>query len=209
MKKVKAILLIVAVFILFISSANLILAKVNDKSIIYNGRTKSFSYYNISKNDLFTNFKELMPGDSKKETILFKTENINSNTTLYAKFISIGGIPNNDIMFRIYRDDKLIHDDYLYKDVNELINLTEFSKDATTKLTFELYVPTSVSNEVSDLSVNAKFDFIIKEEGSENTINPKTYDDISIYIVMFALSLISIIVILLYNKKESKEKVNG
>ena len=150
-----------------------------------------------------------MPGDSKKETILFKTENINSNTTLYAKFISIGGIPNNDIMFRIYRDDKLIHDDYLYKDVNELINLTEFSKDATTKLTFELYVPTSVSNEVSDLSVNAKFDFIIKEEGTENTINPKTYDDIGIYIVMFALSLISIIVILLYNKKESKEKVNG
>lgn len=202
MKKIKNIFLLFLTFVVVLSSVRLTYSFNDEKTLYYDGNKKEIKYFNLSDKDLFSSFKNLMPGDIKEETIKFKMNNIDSNTNLYINIEeNISSI--NYLNFKIYKNDTLIFDNK--KDEQpELIDLGKFNKDSNFDLKLKLEIPKETGNEIQDLKLNLKLNFIIEENGEQIEV-PSTYDDSNIIINLFVMiiSLITLLIMLFKVKKEN------
>lgn len=202
MKKIKNIFLLFLTFVVVLSSVRLTYSFNNEKTLYYDGNKKEIKYFNLSDKDLFSSFKNLMPGDIKEETIKFKMSNIDSNTNLYINIEeNISSI--NYLNFKIYKNDTLIFDNK--KDEQpELIDLGKFNKDSNFDLKLKLEISKETGNEIQDLKLNLKLNFIIEENGEQIEV-PSTYDDSNIIINLFVMiiSLITLLIMLFKVKKEN------
>lgn len=202
MKKIKNIFLLFLTFVVVLSSVRLTYSFNNEKTLYYDGNKKEIKYFNLSDKDLFSSFKNLMPGDIKEETIKFKMSNIDSNTNLYINIKeNISSI--NYLNFKIYKNDTLIFDNK--KDEQpELIDLGKFNKDSNFDLKLKLEISKETGNEIQDLKLNLKLNFIIEENGEQIEV-PSTYDDSNIIINLFVMiiSLITLLIMLFKVKKEN------
>ena len=209
MKKVKILLIFICLILLIISGKEISLSYKTDTVMNYDGKEKSFTYYNTNNTDLFYEFKELMPGDIKKQNIIINLDNIDKKTSMY---LSISNSSNNmellnKLNIKIFKDNNVIYDNK--NEYEEYIKLHEFTKEESFDLVLQIEVPKELGNGLQDLTSDFKWKFLVEENGELIEV-PKTYDDSNIifnYIVMFT-SLIMIFILLLLKKKENKKEDN-
>ena len=160
----------------------------SDKTIYYDEANKKFVYYNINIEDVFDEFKDLVPGDEKEQTIKIKVINKKDNANLYLK---INYEENKDII-----DNLNIN---VYKNNNEVIKNNEMFKIINSN-----EEDIDLGNEIEEYSNNFRMTFYV-EDNNELIEVPKTYDNILIYLLLLVVSiLLMIISFIKLDKKEEK-----
>ena len=198
MKRLKIIFIILFIPLLVLSSYNLSAAYSTNKILYYDGKNKEFKYYNTSNHVLFDNFKELMPGDKKEDSITISAKNISKDSRLYME------IKNNEILdyvnIKVYSNDMAVFDSA--KESEKRILLYTFNKDDDITLKFVIQIDKEVGNEIDE----AKFDFDLNfiMEDSEGVIIPATFDNSHIFLNIgaFIVSLLMISILILKKEKE-------
>ena len=183
-KKIVIIVLGLSILITFFSGMKLNQAYSPLPTIYYDGHKKEFTYFNINNNDLFTNLKEIMPGDVKEQEILFKIDNIRKNTKI---FLNI----NKNIEQKLLQYIKIYVDNKELIGNEEYIELGAFSKDNEIKLKVVIEVPKEVGNEIENLKYNMDWKLLIQEENEELLEVPQTYDDSNI-IIYFIIAIVAL-----------------
>lgn len=207
MKKIKIILIISCIFLVAISSINITTAFKNDTVLYYDGKAKSFEYFNLDKKNLFHKFKELMPGDVKTDKLQINTININEKTDFYLKLYLNEEILNK-INLKMFKNDVLIYNSQTDTLDNNLIKLHTFEKNDNISLTLNLEVPEELGNELSDVNSELELTFIAETKNEQIEV-PNTFDDSKI-IMQFVILLTSLLmmIIILLTLKEQKTHEN-
>ncbi len=195
----KKIIISILLIISLISIYNINRSYNSNNTLYYDGNTKDFTYYNLNQADLFSGFKDLIPGDIREETINIKGVNISKKTNLY---IRLDTNIDNDILehlkITLYKDNEQLED---YKG---LIKITDLNNDSNIELKLKLEVPTSVGNVIEDEERYLSWTFLVEELENEPVVVPVTSSDnyLIIYILVTILSL-TMIVFILTHKEES------
>lgn len=206
MNKIKITLIIMCAFFIVFSSINITTAFKNDTVLYYDGKAKSFEYFNLDKKNLFHEFKELMPGDVKVEKLQINTININEKTDFYLK-LDLNEKILNKINLKMFKNDVLIYNSQTDTLDNELIKLYTFEKNDNISLTLNLEVPEEIGNELSDINSKLELTFIAETKNEQIEV-PNTFDDSKIIMqfVILLTSLLMMLIILLTLKKENSKK---
>ena len=170
--------------------------------LYYNGNTKEFTYFNLDKKDVFDDFKDMMPGDTRSQTLTVRAGNIKPGTKLYLKLHSdINEEVLKYINISVYENDKLLSSN------EDMIKLYNFTKDDVFTMKVVVEVPTSVGNEVEELIAHLKWSFMIEEDGNTEEV-PRTYDGFNMikYISMILVSLVMIIILIFKIKDNTLNK---
>ncbi|MBQ6323625.1 MAG: hypothetical protein IJI22_02200 [Bacilli bacterium] len=198
----KKIITFILLIILLISAYNINKTYNANNTLYYDGNTKDFTYYNLNQGDLFSNFKDLIPGDIREETINIKGININKKTNLY---IRLDTNIDNDILeylkITLYKDNEEL------EDYQGLIKITDLNNDSNIELKLKIEVPTSVGNVIEDQERYLRWTFLVEEnDENEPVAVPVTSSDnnLIIYLVLCITSLIMMVFILTH-KEESNE----
>lgn len=212
MKKLLTIITFLTILIIIFWGTKLIQAQSTTPTICYDGNYKEISFINDNGTDLFKNLKEIMPGDVKEQTILFKAKNIKKETKV---FLVINGDVNKE--FKKYISIKVFKDNKELKNNGEYIELGTFSKDEEFNLSVIVEVSNETGNEINDIELNIDWKIFIQEtdrnintnngnnDGIQDIIEvPVTKDNsnINVYIIVFILSgITTVILIVLLSKK--------
>ena len=138
--------------------------------LYYNGNTKEFTYFNLDKKDVFDDFKDMVPGDTRTQELTVRAGDVKPGTTLYLKLNSdINEELLKYINISIYENDKLLSSN------EDMMKVYEFKEDGYFTLKVVVSVPTSVGNEVDGMMASLKWTFMIEEEGNAEEV-PRTYD---------------------------------
>ena len=193
MRKTKILILLI-LLIVFISFSGETLAFLNSKTLYYNGNTNKFSYINTDNTELFGSFKELMPGDTAEESIIFKGTNIKEGSTLYIDIKDDEIL--NFVTIEVYQDENLISSN----PTNETI-LKSLKNNEEFEIKIKLKVDENASNEIEGLVKKLDINFVIKNPNGE-VLSPKTGDNsrLIINLVIMAISLIGIIFAIFYKR---------
>lgn len=198
----KIILIICSIFMLY-SIINIQSSYSSDKAIYYDAKEQKITYYNLDKDDLFNNFKNLVPGDIREQEITINTVNLKQGINMYLKFdYAINKDIINSIKIKIYKDnEEVLNDNGMYKIIGGI------DKSANLKMVME--VPTSAGNEISGYNNDSfKITFLVENNGKlievPQTNNPKTFDKgIMPYVLLFFISLIILIITLINYSKNN------
>ena len=171
-------------------------------TVYYDGNKKEFVLLNIENTDLFTNLKEIMPGDVKEQEILFKLENIKKNTKLFLKI-------NNDEDKKIleYINIKIFVNNLELRKDNEYIELGTFLEDSEMMLKVAVEVPKEAGNEIEGLQQKMSWKILVQEENDELIEVPQTYDNsnLILYIIIMIISFVIIIYCIFFLIKNRKK----
>lgn len=188
--KTRILILVLGLSILMIFFSGL---KVNQAyntipTIYYNGQNKEIVFLNMKDQDMFTELKELMPGDKKEQEVLFKADNIKKNTKI---FLSLGNNCDKEILqyIKIYEDEKETVISNEYAPIANLFN------DGEIKLKIVVDIPNECGNEIKDFKCDMEWNILIQEENDELINVPNTYDEnnIILYIIIIIISIIVMI----------------
>lgn len=200
MKKWKIASIIFLTVIMILNIIDITFSFSTEKMLYYDARKNEITYFNLSKDDLFSSFKGLMPGDLKKEQIKFKVGNIKENTKLYI------GIEEDfskiDYMnLKLYKDKTLLFDSE-NGTKEEYILLGNFVNAAEFYLSLELMVPKETGNEIENISNDLKLIFMVESDLDKIEV-PSTYDDsnIIINVIMVISSFIIMMILILKSRK--------
>ena len=173
----------------------------SDAVLYYNGNTKEFTYFNLDKKDVFDNFKDMMPGDTRSQTLSVRAGNIKPGTRMYLKL-------NSDINAEIlkYVNVYVYENDKLLPSIDDTIEIYNFTKDDVFTMKVVVKVPEEVSNDAAELVAHLKWTFMIEEDGNIEEV-PRTYDGFNMikYISMILVSLV-MITILIFKIKDNTLK---
>ncbi len=198
MRKTKILILLILLIVLFSFSWET-LAFLNSKTLYYNGNTNKFSYINTNNTELFDSFKELMPGDTAEESILFKGTNIKEGSTLYIE------VKDDEVLdfvnVEVYEDENLVTSN----PTNETI-LKALNKNEEFEIKIKLKVDENVGNEIENLEKKLNISFVIKNPNGD-VISPKTGDSsrLLINLIIMVISLVGIIYTIFYKRNHEKE----
>jgi len=200
-KRIVAVLLGLSILMIVFSGVKMSQEYNADPTIYYDGKKKEFAFFNVKNRDIFTDLKEIMPGDRKEQKVIFKAQNIRSNTKI---FLNINRSYNKEIMqyIKIYAGEKELSND------KEYIELANFSKEYETIIRVVVEVPKEVGNEIEGLKHNMDWNILIQEEGGQLIDIPNTFDDTNIvlYVIVCFLSIL----IMGYSIKKLRDyKVKG
>jgi len=202
MKKIITMLLLINIIFLSFSVVKLSQAASTLPTIYYDGVKKEFIYSNVENNDLFKNLKEMMPGDTREQEILFKMQNILPNTKAYIKITeSVDDKISDFLNIKVYLNDKELVSE------NNLIEIGDFSSEKQFKINIVASLSENAGNEISDLVYNIEWEFFIQENGEEILDVPQTFDSTNIYphVISCIISLfIMLILICLLLKNKNK-----
>lgn len=221
MKKIKIAIILFSIILISFSFIKITQGYSDLPTIYFDGNSKKISFLNADNGDLFSNLKELMPGDKKSQDILFKLNDVKSETKVFLKVTdkSSKKLPDG-ITIKLYENGKEL------EEAEDLINLGTFSKDEESNLRVEVKIDEEVGNEIQDLEYNLNWKFFIQEnekdinsenntenENNENTNNdlseiPYTYDNsnIYIYIIICIISFIMMVLSIIELRKESNKE---
>ena len=196
----KNIYILLLLLIIIYSSYNITSSFSSNNTLIFDGNTNSFTYYNLDSDDLFNEFKDLVPGDIKTQTINIKGVNIKNNSKLYLEL-------NTDINEEVlkYINVTVYKDDIELNKYNDTIIIANFKENDSFTIKIKVEVPIEVDNAIEDLETSLRWTFLI-EENDKLTEVPFTYDssNIIVNILTLILSLIAIILLILNTKKNNK-----
>lgn len=201
MKQTKLLLVLMFLILLMFSVKEVTLSYSSDVSLNYDGKTKTFSY--SKTDDLFTEFKDLMPGDKKTQMIRVNLNNIGNNSKLYLNPLYSDSL--SGLTVKIYKDDILLYD--TVNNNSKLIKIYDNNEHKQFYLKVNLEVPVELGNELQGSNIDFKWQFII-EDGDDLIDVPQTYADNGIlkYVILMILSLIAIIFLILSLRKDFMEK---
>lgn len=170
MKHIKPIILLLSCVIFIYSGVQMSLAFGREPGVIYDGKEKAFSFINTNETDLFSEFKDVIPGDVLTQKIKLYCQNISSTTNLFLK-ASIDDTVDlpDDITLTVYSGENVIS--YGAADatngLDEYILLGTFSNDGEIDLYVVLTVPTSIGNEISYVEKNIDWQFAVQTLGED------------------------------------------
>lgn len=204
MKIKRVLLILICVVIMLFSASKLSYALSPNPTIVYDGLTNDFNFFNVDNNDLFYNFKELVPGDTKEEIINIKVNNISEKRSLYLTVNYQNKRILDNINITVYADDNIILDNDSIK--SDYIKLKTFDNSGKLKLKIKVEVPVFAGNELSDLSQSIRWDLFIENENGDKFKIPSTIDDSNIYtyVLIFIITFIALIFILILENKDRK-----
>ena len=197
----KKVFIILLLGVLIYSSIQLTKTFSSDNSLYYDGNSKQFTYYNSSQGDFFDDFKDLIPGDVREQTVTIRGVNIKKRTKLFIRLdTDIDESILSLINISVYKDDELLDSS------TDTIEITDLNEDSNIVLKLRLEVPIEVDNIISDKVSIMRWSFLVEED--EDLIEvPNTYDSshIIIYSIILGLSLLGLI-LLITNKKVLETK---
>lgn len=204
-----------------------------DSNVTYQYGTDAFIVLPES-NDLFGNFKGVMPGDTRTQTITVKNENETAvNIWLYALPADISDFEDADGATaehqKVLSDDlvqkltvkivnaktgktlyegKLVGKDDIYnmQSAENALYLGEFVKGDMTDLEVTLAVPAELDNAYADSIAKIRWIFVASSEPDEPP-PPLTGQDITPYFILGGVvlaSLILVIILVILGKKKKK-----
>ena len=186
--KILILVLGLSILMIFFSGLKMNQAYNTEPTIYYDGKKKEITFLNMEDTDMFTELKELMPGDRKEQVVLFKADNIIKNTKI---FLSFGNNCDKEMLqyIKIYENDEEILIN------NEYVEIASLSNDGQTRLKIVVDIPKETGNEIEGLESNIEWNILIQEENGEIYNIPNTYDDsnIPLYISIIIISLILLI----------------
>lgn len=222
MKKVKITILLLSILIFAFSLIEITQGYSQEPTIYFDGRKKEISFINVNNGDLFNNLKDLMPGDIRKQNILLKLDNINTDINVFFKIVDdkTNGLPN-EISIKLYSNGNEL------EQKDGFINLGTITKDEEVNLEVVVDVPKEVDNEIQGLEHNIKWKIFIQEDEESDNMNtvtnttdinsnneednlvevPYTYDNsnINIYIIACIISFLVMIYFIIILKKEKNK----
>lgn len=194
--------ILLLLLIIIYSSYNIGSSYSSNNTLIFDGNTNEFTYYNLDSEDLFNEFKDLVPGDIKTQTINIKGINIKNNSNLYLEL-------NTDINEEVlkYINVTVYKDDIELNKYNDAIKIANFKENESFTIKIKVEVPIEVDNAIEDLETSLKWTFLIEDNGKIEEV-PFTYDNsnLKINIISLILSLIAIIILILKSKQNNKHK---
>ena len=204
MKKVIIIILLLNILIILFMGIKLSQAYSRTPTIYFDGRKKEISFINDNNTDLFTNLKEIMPGDIKEQDILFKLNNVRKDTKVFLEIDEdIEEELQKNISIKIFANNKELTKN------GEYTELGTFSGNEEINLKVIVEVSKESSNEIENIKQNMKWKILIQENDNSDLIEvPYTYDNsnIILYVIICVVSLIvlicSIIALRKINKKD-------
>lgn len=174
--------------------------------IVYHGQQHHFSMTGTDHSDLFTNFKNMMPGDSVAQEINIRTKGLTRETSilLRAECADEDKKVLEQLRFHVEQDGKKIADSYL---IQSPALIGTFRSDSRYKLKVILEIPESMSNDIANKNYHIKWTFIAQEDGeviAEETV--KTGDSSSpfLYVGVFLLSFFVLISVYIFRRKTQK-----
>ena len=195
----KKLIIIIFLGVFIYSSLQLTKTFSSSNSLYYDGNSKQFTYYNSSQGDFFDDFKDLIPGDVREQTVNIRGVNIKKKTKLFIRLDSdIDESILSLVNISIYKDDELLDSS------TDTIEITDLNEDSNIVLKLRLEVPIEVGNVISDKESSLRWTFLVEED--EDLIEvPNTYDSSHIirYFIILTVSLLGIIIILLQQKKKA------
>ena len=204
MKKVIIIILLLNILIILFMGIKLSQAYSRTPTIYFDGRKKEISFINDNNTDLFTNLKEIMPGDIKEQDILFKLNNVRKDTKVFLEIDEdIEEELQKNISIKIFANNKELTKN------GEYTELGTFSGNEEINLKVIVEVSKESSNEIENIKQNMKWKILIQENDNSDLIEvPYTNDNsnIILYVIICVVSLIvlicSIIALRKINKKD-------
>ncbi len=156
----KTVLLIVGIVMVCCSCVSLGGAYSSSATLHYDGNTKEFTYSDLDSEDLFDDFKDLIPGDVRTQRINISAHNINSRTKIYLK---LNNGSNKELLEHIniycYVNGELL------KENDDIILINQFDNDNNVELETVVEVPIEVGNEIAGLSYSLLWTFMAEEDG--------------------------------------------
>lgn len=200
----RVLLILICVVIMLFSASKLSYALSPNPTIVYDGLTNDFNFFNVDNNDLFYNFKELVPGDTKEEIINIKVNNISEKKSIFLTVNYQNKRILDNINITVYADDNIILDNDSIK--SGYIKLKTFDNSGELKLKIKVEVPASAGNDLSDFSQSIRWDLFIENENGDKFKIPSTIDDSNIctYVLIFIITFIALIFILILENKDRK-----
>ncbi len=187
--------------LLFPSSVN----AAGHSKVEYNARTHRFKLKNMKGNDLFVDFKGVMPGDHITTVIDVETVNIKNPVRIYLDSEE-DVIPAvlEAVRIRVESKGEILSEDVLGQALNKgnRILIHEFRRSDFKEVSVTLMVPEEVGNEVADLKQAVHWEWIAQEEEGEYS-SVQTGDNQSIYIwIMVGLCCVGVIFVQLKKRNE-------
>lgn len=200
MKKIIFVVCLVLVMLIIFSASKITIAYSSNPTLYFDGG--SFKFINVKNNDLFTNFKDLMPGDVKTQAIDINLNKINNESKLYMKLINNDEFLNN-LRFKIYKDNNVIFDNVNdFEKYNTPIIIYNQGESKNFQLKIDLEIPIEIGNEIEEISDTFEWQFLIEDYGEEIKEVPKTGDNIYFYIILMNISLIVLLFTVMKLKKQ-------
>lgn len=181
-------------------------------NITYAGTSEKFIHTN--SNDIFENFKNVMPGDKITEQITI--DNATSNEVKIKLYMrSLGATEETkDFLSKLNLTVDKVNDTNLFKGpASEPTSLTEWIYLGTIysggKVTLDvtLEVPIELSNEYQDKVGYIDWQFKVEELpiSPDDPKNPSTLDNINAYLILGSVSLLTLLIlIIIFLKKKNK-----
>ena len=137
------------------------LAADNRPTVIFDGKTNTFSFRNTTETDLFSSFKEIMPGQTKTQQIILQGENLQEAVSFYLRADTHESDRQalEPLVLTVRKNGNDIETNAATNSLLENVFLGTFEKDGTVILEVELKVPTSVGNELADASATIQWIF--------------------------------------------------
>ena len=183
---------------LFSGSVSEVFASEITPKVIYDAKEDKFTVLDASGivgendfGDLFTNFKNVLPGDNLEQTIEVCIVNLKKGERIKLIMSS----ENQDEAYKELMRHITLSVNYEGKEVSSNlesgISLGTFTKDETKKVHATLQVPIDVGNEIKDQV--AKVDWVFSAENIPSTSAPDTSDSSSalIYLALMILSVLA------------------
>ncbi len=152
-------------------------------TVSFSGKTETFTFANTAISvdaegkevpDLFTELKDVMPGDTITQNISMKTTDMRNcdEVRIFLKSETTDPV-YLDLLDQIHVKVKNGSEDITAK-MSDTVLLGDFAADSTTDITVEVEFPITLGNEVKNLK--AKTDWIFIAEIMEDANPPKTGD---------------------------------
>ena len=180
MKTARRILFLCFCLCLAASGVMLTLAytQTGQPTILYDGQEKSILFLNTQGTDLFTNLKDLMPGDTRVQEISLQAQNLSGPATLYLRADCTEETAEKlkNLMLSVYAGDRLISSGPAGGDsaLSSGVELYQFTENQIVPLRVELKIPVEVGNELAGAQEQLQWIFTVQEDSGEIVVPPNT-----------------------------------
>lgn len=149
-------------------------------TLVYDGSAHTLTVLHADDTDLFPDFKDLMPGDTRTQEITLKAQQLDGDATLWLKAEDGDDTAQRlqHVTLSIYAGDRLVAsgsaagNDALQRGVE----LYQFHQDQSVALRVQLTVSTQAGNELAGTQQPLQWIFTVQDTSGSNPIPPQTGD---------------------------------